>query len=77
MWADSNKARPVTSQWDNTGRWMLHFSEQVQFLELPIMKIVEFANSIDPAKAAYNELFHLDLQSLPFGLLMLRQYGIA
>ena len=71
MWADSNKARPVTCQWHNTNRCMLHFSEQVQFLELPLMKIVEFANSIDPAKAAYNELPHLDLHSLSFSLLIL------
>ena len=32
------------------------------------MKIVEFANSVDPDEVAHNEPPHLDLHSLPFSL---------
>ena len=34
-------------------------------LKLPISKITEFANSVDPDEAAHNELPHPGLHSLP------------
>ena len=36
-----------------------------------ITKIIEFANSVDPDKAAHNELPFLDLHFLPASLLIL------
>ena len=43
---------------------MINF--HVLHLKARKMKIVEFANNIDPDEAAHNELPHLDLHSLPY-----------
>ena len=53
--------------------WPLIFSETYNKVDLlpKKMKIVKFANSIDPVEMAQNELPYLDLHSLPSSLLIL------
>ena len=37
-------------------------------LKMPVMRTVDFANSVDPDEVAHNELPHLDLHFLPSSL---------